>query len=118
MYLWFLCSSVKTCSKDQIGHTKLKYRQVGQASKAELEQKDFKGDLVRKEQESTSDRSKLIANVQAHVDSLASSKQVDPPEAPRLLLANEPSTIAAVAKKYDDADADAGDSDRDLESSR
>lgn len=48
-------------AKDQAAHTTLKYRQAGQASGAEVKQKDFRAELAQKEQKYLLEKDKTTA---------------------------------------------------------
>lgn len=95
------------CAKDQAAHTKLKFRQFGQATQEELRNVDLKYDLDRKEEEHIVQKNKAIVMI------LNEEKKVDIP----LLLKNKPEVNEEVLKKYDDSDVDQG-SDDGFDSSR
>jgi protein CWC15 len=95
------------CAKDQAAHTKLKFRQFGQATEEELRNVDLRYDLDKKEQEHLSQKNKAISMI------LQEEKKVDVP----LLLQNKPEVNEEILKKYDDADIDE-DSDDGFDSSR
>lgn len=87
--------------KDQTAHTKLKFRQVGQATETEMKEKDLKHELSKKEAEISLDKRDAIAMIENE------EKKVDV----TLLLKDKPEINEEVLKKYDDADIDAGSSD-------
>jgi protein CWC15 len=89
------------CAKDQAAHTKLKFRQLGQATAEEVRNADLRYDLDRKEQEYLSQKNKAIAMI------LQEEKKVDVP----LLIKNKPEMNEDILKKFDDADVDEGSSD-------
>lgn len=89
--------------KDQIAHTKLKFRQPGQGIGDEVQQRDFRAELEKKEWQHTMAKSKDTAW-------LAKEEQkVDVP----LLLKNQPEIDTEKIKKYDDSDVEVEDSDED-----
>ncbi len=93
--------------KDQTAHTKLKFRQFGQNSVAEILGKDFKNQLDKNEAEVLANKNKDLVHL------LEEEKKVDVK-----LLMDKPEVDPDKINKYDDADADLGDSDKDLENSR
>jgi protein CWC15 len=100
--------SKAVCAKDQIAHTKLKFRQPGQGSVKEVQNADLRYELDRKEEEYTSQKNKAFSMV------LEEEKKVDV----KLLLENKPTPVDQdILNKYDDADIDGG-SDDGFDSSR
>jgi protein CWC15 len=103
-------------AKDQLGQTKLKFRQVGQSSQQELRYKDYKNDLDDKELTQVQEILKAEPGYLLTAElTIKEEKNVD---IPRLLM-NKPDISNENLKKYDDSDADldTNDSDKDLESS-
>lgn len=94
--------------KDQLGQKNLKFRKFGQSSQSEIGSRDYKAELEIIEQEHLSEKQKEIARI-------SSSKPEKPSEAPRLLTDAPSLSVDELRKKYDDADADNGDSENDLE---
>jgi protein CWC15 len=94
--------------KDQLGQKNLKFRKFGQSSQSEIRSRDYKAELEIIEQEHLSEKQKEIARI-------TSSKPDKSTEAPRLLTDAPSLSVDELRKKYDDADADNGDSDNDLE---
>jgi protein CWC15 len=94
--------------KDQLGQKNLKFRKFGQSSQSEIRSRDYKAELEIIEQEHLSEKQKEIARV-------SSSKPEKSSEAPRLLTDAPSLSVDELRKKYDDADADNGNSDNDLE---
>lgn len=94
--------------KDQLGQKNLKFRKFGQSSQSEIRSRDYKAELEIIEQEHLSEKQKEIARI-------TSSKPEKSTEAPRLLTDAPSLSVDELRKKYDDADADNGDSDNDLE---
>jgi protein CWC15 len=94
--------------KDQLGQKNLKFRKFGQSSQSEIRSRDYKAELEIIEQEHLSEKQKEIARV-------SSSKPEKSLEAPRLLTDAPSLSVDELRKKYDDTDADNGDSDNDLE---
>ncbi|XP_065181171.1 protein CWC15 homolog [Sycon ciliatum] len=89
-------------SRDLPGHTKLKYRQTGQNTSAELRGQDFRRELETRERGSTKDRGVRGADV-----ALAASTSHQPPsKRPRLA-----DTGNLDADDKDDDDTDDSDSD-------
>ena len=108
--------SAQLSGKDLRGQTKLKFRQIGQASVAELKQKDFKQELDQKEQKYALENDKATAW-------MAKEEAKSSVAAPAPLLLKMAPEIA-VAQKYDDADVEedsdsssAADSDDGFDSS-
>jgi protein CWC15 len=89
--------------KDLPAHTKLKYRQSGQNAPSDVEKKDLKAELFRKEGQS----SKFQISTETFPEPL--NRDVK-------LLTNVPQADLDVIKKFDDADAD--DDDRSFDTSR
>lgn len=96
------------CAKDQVGHTKLKYRQIGQFTEDELKNKDFKHELDTKEQQFDNQKNKTMSLI------LNEEKKIDV----TLLIKNQPEYNTETLKKYDDADINENESDDDFDSSR
>ena len=95
--------------KDQRGHTKLKFRQFGQASQSEMVARDFRAEIDAKEEQSLAEKNKgLLA-----ITNAPSDKNAEPI---RLLTDAPVVNIDEIKSKYDDADAVEGNSDDDLES--
>lgn len=93
--------------KDQTAHTQLKFRQVGQSSAAELQQKDFRHELDQRELKYTYEKDKKTAWLAQQ------EEKVDVP----LLLRNQPELDVAKLEKYDDKDVEV-EEDSDFDSSR
>jgi protein CWC15 len=94
--------------KDLRTQTKLKFRQIGQATVQELKQKDFKKELDLKEQKNLLESDKTTAWMAKDEESIAH------PPAPLLLKFTSDVPVAStlnIAQKYDDADVDDIDSD-------
>lgn len=103
--------SQQTSAKDQIGETRLKFRQVGQSSQGEMAQRDVREELQKREFEQLSEKNKLIAQIEQE------EKKVD---AVNLLKDHAEFATGAGTDdtKYNDADIDYGDGDDDFDSSR
>ncbi len=86
--------------KDQTAHTKLKFRQIGQASVDEVKKKDFKKSLDVKEQKHVLENDKTTAWM---AKDLAENPISD---SPHLIKYQSELPIVEIAKKYDDADID------------
>lgn len=96
-------------AKDQASHTTLKFRQVGQASEDEMVFRDLKTELESKQVLLIESSGKN----QHQSSSIVSGQLGNQP----LLLKYQPEVnLVELREKYDDADADFGDSDKDLES--
>lgn len=99
--------SLMTSGKDQTAHTKLKFRQLGQASEQEVSQKNLRYELEQKE-------TKYVLEKDKNTAWLAKEEaKIDVP----LLLKNQPELDSERLEKYDDKDAEVEDSD-DFDSSR
>lgn len=90
-------------SKDLPAHTKLKYRQTGQNAPAELEKKDLKAELSKKESQSFNSQ-------------ISATTSPEPVNRDVKLLANIPQADLDIIKKFDDADA--VDDNRSFDTSR
>ena len=108
-------SSVHVAAKDQNGETRLKFRQVGQSSKAEMDRRDLVDELEKREYEHLSEKNKLIAmieNEERKIDAVPLLKE-------RAELATQSINMGS---KYNDADIDTndhgGDDDDEFDSSR
>ena len=97
--------------KDQLGQKNLKFRKFGQSSQSEIRSRDYKAEIEIIEQEHLSQKNKDQALIAGY-----SSKLGKVGDATRLLADAPTLTSEDLKKKYDDADADNGDSDNDLES--
>lgn len=93
--------SVYVSAKDQAGHTKLKYRQTGQGTTAEVQRKDFKADLEEKE------RKYLLENNKNTAWMAKEESKVNVP----LLLENK--VELDEAQQFDDDDVELGNKDDD-----
>lgn len=106
-------SSVQISAKDQNGETRLKYRQVGQSSRGEMDRRDLVGELEKREFDHLSEKNKLIALIENE------EKKID-----AIPLLKERAEVCSEAKelesKYNDADIDTNgrDDDNDFDSSR
>ena len=87
--------------KDQNTHTVLKYRQHGQHSKEEMKQTDMRMELQRREAALMDEKKLAIAMV---------AKEEKTISVPLLLTASD-TPVDTGTQKYDDSDADFGDSD-------
>jgi protein CWC15 len=100
--------SQQTSAKDQIGMTQLKFRQIGQSTQSEMNERNILDELEQREYEQLSEKNKAILqieNEEKKVDSLA-------------LLKNHAEVIAPVSgSKFDDEDADYDDRDHEFDSS-
>ena len=98
-------------AKDQIAHTKLKFRQPGQNTVEEVQQKDLRSKLEEKELQHEMEKDKTMALL------LQEEKKAD---VSTLLIKDKPDVDAdALRAKYDDADIDEDDQDDDgFDSSR
>jgi hypothetical protein len=96
-----------TSVKDQNGFTKLKFRQQGQASEAEMRSSNLRMELQRREAALDSEKKMALAMVEKE------EKTVDLP-----LLLTESAPAEVEVASYDDQDADFGDSDDSDEDSR
>jgi protein CWC15 len=107
-------SSVHICAKDQNGETRLKYRQVGQSSKAEMDRRDLVDELEKREYDHLSEKNKLIAMIENE------EKKID---AIPLLKERAEQAAPNIESKYNDADIDINgddnnDDDDEFDSSR
>ncbi len=82
--------------KDQIAHTQLKFRQVGQSTVEEMRERDLKSEIDLKETTHINEKNKSFALITNE------EKKVDVP----LLLKNKPEIVPESLQKYDDADVD------------
>jgi cytochrome c1 len=98
--------------KDQLGQKTLKFRQFGQASQSEIYARDYKSELEEKEQEHLTEKNKDVARIASYTTAKLEKNK----DAPRMLTDIPAVSADELRKKYDDADADNGDSDKDLES--
>jgi hypothetical protein len=96
--------------KDQLGQKVLKFRQFGQGSKEEISARDYKTELEVKEQEHLHEQNKNLLLIESSTTKNKSATDT------RLLTDIQPISAEELRKKYDDADADNEDSDRDLDS--
>ena len=104
------------CGKDQLGHTKLKFRQIGQASIQELKQRDLREELEKKEHKYVLENDKTTA-WQAKEE-----LNQPPPTKPTSTLlikdtAVENNTASEInveaLRKYDDSDVEEGEEEED-----
>lgn len=103
--------TVSTSAKDQTAHTKLKFRQTGQATTEELRQRDFRAELEQKERKFLLEKDKSTAWM---------AKEESKVNVP-LLLKNQPELRAEELEQFDDDDVelDKNNSDSDgFDSSR
>ncbi len=84
------------CAKDQMAHTKLTYRQLGQNTEDEVRSKALREDLDQQEEEYERQKNKTLNMI------LDEEKKVDV----KLLLKYQPEIVPENLKKYDDADAE------------
>eukprot|EP00611_Tribonema_gayanum_P029233 TRINITY_DN7754_c0_g1_i1.p1 TRINITY_DN7754_c0_g1~~TRINITY_DN7754_c0_g1_i1.p1 ORF type:complete len:236 (-),score=98.30 TRINITY_DN7754_c0_g1_i1:486-1193(-) len=94
-------------AKDEPGHKKLKFRQLGQNSEAELKRRDLKTVLEAKE-ENAKEEKRTGRPAAAHGDAKGGD------DAQQLLLTQggeETEDVLSKAKKYDDRDDDDSESD-------
>jgi protein CWC15 len=103
--------SQQTSAKDQIGMTQLKFRQIGQSTAAEMNERNVLDELEQREYEQLSEKNKAILqieNEEKKVDSIA-------------LLKNHAEggggTGTGGGNKFDDEDADYDDRDNEFDSS-
>lgn len=105
-------TSQAVSAKDQIGETRLKFRQLGQASRSEMAERNIREELQKREFDQLSEKNKMIAMIAQE------EKKVDAVN----LLKNHAEFVQSAtideAKKYNDADVDYGDGDEDFDSSR
>jgi protein CWC15 len=94
-------------AKDQVAHSQLKTRQIGQSSVGEVSGRDFRSTLEVREKEEDIKKSNGLQLVQAE------EKKVDVTR----LLADKPAIDEEVFNKYDDADAEDTEEDDDISSS-
>lgn len=99
--------SLMKSGKDLTAHTELKFRQVGQASKNEIAQKDLRHELDQREAKYVLEKSKTTAWLAEE------ETKIDVP----LLLKNQPELDVEKLQQYDDKDVEVNDSD-DFDSSR
>jgi protein CWC15 len=105
-------SSQMVSAKDQIGETRLKFRQVGQASQSEMAERNVHEELQKREFDQLSEKNKMIAMIEQE------EKKVDAVNLLKNHAEFASSAPADEAKKYNDADVDYGDGDEDFDSSR
>ncbi len=98
-------------AKDQAGHTSLKFRQVGQSSAEEMATTNFREELKSKEEKALIENSKNKYGAAAP----ATAPKVD--SSIKLLKNDAEIDLAAIAQKYDDADAEDAKSKSDFDSS-
>ena len=104
-------SSVAVSAKDQIGETRLKFRQAGQSSQQDMATRNVLEELEKREFEQLSEKNKMIAMIESE------EKKVDVVN----LLKNHAEVAGTEVghdNKYNDADIEYGDADEDFESSR
>lgn len=101
-------ASTLASAKDQAAHTKIKYRQVGQSSEKEMRMKDLKAELEEREAVHLASKENALAMIENE------EKAVD---VVKLITNGEKPDLLAIASKYNDADVEAGDSDKDFDSS-
>lgn len=97
--------------KDQLGQKSLKFRNFGQSSQSEMRARDYKAEIEIIEKDHIAEKNKEIARITSY-----SSKVEKASDGPRLLTDAPALSVDELRRKYDDADADNGDSDNDLES--
>lgn len=85
-------------AKDQNGFTQMKYRQVGQASMSEMEERDLRRELAMKEEQHLRERRQVLQLIEEE------ERKVDVDKI-SLLLTNAASS-SADNKDFDDEDAD------------
>jgi Cwf15/Cwc15 cell cycle control protein len=90
--------------KDQLGQKNLKFRKFGQ-----IRSRDYKAELEIIEEEHLILKKKELARI-------TSTKPEKAPELPRLLTDAPVQSADELRKKYDDSDAENGESDNELES--
>lgn len=95
-----------TSGKDQTAHTKLKFRQFGQASHEEVNQRDLRSELEQRENKFVLEKDKTTAWLAKE------EANIDVP----LLLKNQPEMDSEKLQQYDDKDVEV-DSDDDFDSS-
>jgi protein CWC15 len=95
-----------TSGKDQTAHTKLKFRQFGQASHEEVNQRDLRSELEQRENKFVLEKDKTTAWLAKE------EANIDVP----LLLKNQPEMDSKKLQQYDDKDVEV-DSDDDFDSS-
>ena len=95
--------------KDQLGQKNLKFRKFGQSSQNEIRSRDYKAELEIIEEEHLILKKKELARI-------TSTKPEKAPELPRLLTDAPVQSADELRKKYDDSDAENGESDNELES--
>ena len=111
-------TSAQMSVKDQLSQKTMKYRQVGQSSQSEQLAKDYRSELEANEQTQLAEKEKTSTVTSYLTSGSSSTTQTTEKtkDAPRLLT-NAPVIDAnMLRKKYDDADASGGESDKDLES--
>ena len=99
--------------KDQLGQKSLKFRNFGQSSQSEMRARDYKSEIDIIEKNHVAEKNKEIARITSYSSNSSKSEKAD---GPRLLTDAPALSTDELRKKYDDADADNGDSDNDLES--
>eukprot|EP00602_Paraphysomonas_sp_CaronLab_P001113 CAMPEP_0185018338 /NCGR_PEP_ID=MMETSP1103-20130426/1096_1 /TAXON_ID=36769 /ORGANISM="Paraphysomonas bandaiensis, Strain Caron Lab Isolate" /LENGTH=231 /DNA_ID=CAMNT_0027548117 /DNA_START=15 /DNA_END=710 /DNA_ORIENTATION=+ len=102
-------TSQQVSAKDQIGMTRLKFRQVGQSSETEMKERDVLHELEKREFDHLSEKNKMIAQIESE------EKKVDTVA----LLKNhaEISSNCNEDNEYNDADIDYHDQDDGFDSS-
>lgn len=93
--------------KDQLGQKNLKFRKFGQSSQNEIRSRDYKAELEIIEEEHLILKKKELARI-------TSSRPEKIPELPLLLNDAPMQSTDELRKKYDDSDAENGDSDKEL----
>lgn len=93
-------------AKDQVGYTKLKFRNVGQSSTIEMEDRDLRQELNIRENQYMQDKKKALELIED------AERKIDVDRVTTLLL-----TTDAQTKNYDDADVEVDYSDDELQES-
>lgn len=99
--------------KDQLGHKVLKFRQFGQSTQQEIYSRDYKAELEEKEEEHLKEKNKDVLRIGSYT---TSKPEKNTGESQKLITNVSSVSHEELKKKYDDADVNNGDSDKDLDS--
>ena len=110
-------TSAQMSVKDQLSQKTMKYRQVGQSSQSEQIAKDYRSELEANERTQLAEKEKSNTVTSYLTSGSSTTQSIEKTKETPRLLTNAPTIDAnMLRKKYDDADASGGESDKDLES--